>query len=222
MCGRYALFKLMNEIDHFLGTLERDGKLAPTYNVAPSHQMPVAYVNEEGKRVIELMHWGFMGWKPKGDQRPFTPINTRDDSIPKKPMWNRAFKGKRCLVPMNGFYEWTGSKGNKTPHFIYPKDEGLLAAAGIYSDLSPVDGMRSYSVITTRPNHLMEDIHDRMPAFLHPEEFDQWLNADGEEDLLLDMLQPYPDDALDEHIVPKAVGNVRNNNPDLIQRATLF
>ncbi len=222
MCGRYALFKLLDEIDHFLGVLERRGEITPNYNVAPTHQMPVAYSDADGKRVAENMHWGFMGWKPKDGQKPFLPINTRDDSLTKKPMWQRAFSTRRCLVPMNGFYEWQGPKGKKVPHYIYPKESELLVAAGIYSGLSPIDGVPSFSVITTSPNSLMEPIHDRMPAFLHPSEFDDWLNADQPEDFLLDMIQPYPDDAISEHIVSKAVGNVRNNSSELVEPATLF
>ncbi|MBO6794509.1 MAG: SOS response-associated peptidase [Balneolaceae bacterium] len=213
----------MDEIDHFLGVLERKGEITPNYNVAPTHTMPVAYVDEDGKRIAENMHWGFMGWKPKDGKKPFLPINTRDDSLTKKPMWQRAFQSRRCLIPMNGFYEWQGPKGKKTPHYIHPKNDGeLLVAAGIFSDFSPIDGTRSYSIITTKPNSIMESIHDRMPAFLHPSEFDAWLDPDRPDDLLLDMLQPYPDDALSEHIVSKAVGNVRNNEPGLVEPSTLF
>ncbi len=223
MCGRYALFKLLDEIDHFLGVLERRGEITPNYNVAPTHTMPVAFVDDEGKRIAENMYWGFMGWKPKKGQKPFLPINTRDDSLTKKPMWRRAIQSKRCLIPMNGFYEWQGTKGKKTPHFIYPKNEGeLLVAAGIYSELSPIDGTKSYSVITTSPNSLMEPIHDRMPAFLHPTEFEDWLNPEQSINLMVDMLQPYPSDALTQHIVSKAVGSVRNNNADLVEPSTLF
>lgn len=232
MCGRYTLtYEKKVEMDDFLNAIDRGnlpGMLSPNasnygnYNVAPTHTMPVAYVNDDGDRIIELMHWGFMGWKPKPGQRPFMPINTRDDSIAKKPMWNRAFNSKRCIIPLNGFYEWTGSGKNKTPHYIYPKEGTLLAAAGIFSNLSPKEGFKSYSVITTHPNSLMEDIHNRMPAFLHPSEFDDWLNPSNEEALLLDMLEPYPDDALLEHIVGKDVGRVQNNYAALTEKASLF
>ncbi len=224
MCGRYALFKLLDEIDHFLGTLERDNTIEPNYNVAPTHRMPVAYSNIDGARVLEDMSWGFVGWKPKPGQKAFTPVNTRDDSIGPKPMWTRAFKSKRCIVPMNGFFEWKGSKGNKTPFLIKPKDGGLLGAAGIYSELSlDVDSqIKTYSIITTSPNSLMKDIHDRMPAFLHPTEFSDWLNPNHSDEYLKGLLRPYPDDALEAFIVSKEVGNVRNNNPSLIEPASLF
>lgn len=230
MCGRYTLtFEEVKEIEDFLNAWD-SGILPPeqseisygNYNVAPTHNMPVSYVTAEGKRIIELMSWGFMGWKPKPGQRVFSPINTRDDSIAKKPMWSRAFQAKRCIVPISGFYEWKGPKGSKTPYYIYPKKEEFLGVAGIYSNLSPDDGRKSFSIITTSPNKVMEGIHDRMPAFLHPSEFDTWLNPEQPEDLLLDMLHPYPDDAIQAHIVSKAVGNVRNNMPELINPSTLL
>lgn len=195
------------------------------YNVAPTQEMPVSYESENGKRILETMHWGYMGWKPKPGSKPFLPINTRDDSLLEKPMWKKPFLNARCIVPASGFYEWAGKKGNKTPHYIYPKNEPFIGFAGIYSDLAPEDksANKSYSIITTSPNKVMENIHDRMPVILHPNEFDDWLNLkNSDPDFLTDFLRPYPDDAISEHIVGKAVGNVRNNDESLIQKAELF
>src|SRR5690554_2545091 len=110
MCGRYTLYKDIEEIEQFLKATSRLEELKPNYNVAPTHEMPVAYVDENEERVINNMHWGFMGWKPKPGAKGFFPINTRGDSITGKPMWNKAFLTHRCIVPANGFYEWTGSK----------------------------------------------------------------------------------------------------------------
>lgn len=187
------------------------------FNVAPTNLMPLAYLNKEGVRILEKMHWGYMGWVPDGPQKTFLPINARDDSLLQKPMWKKAFQLRRCIVPMNGFYEWSGEKGKKTPHYIQSNQRKFLAAAGVYSDLSPQEGVKSYAIITTSPNALMEDIHDRMPAFLEPEEFEKWLDPDTPIEFLVDMLQPYPDDALKEHKVSKDVGSTRNNHAGLIE-----
>ncbi|MFO7847185.1 MAG: SOS response-associated peptidase [Balneolaceae bacterium] len=229
MCGRYTLTsKELTELEEFLNTIERDSSLsdpkAPisNYNVAPTHEMPVAYVDENGKRTLETMHWGFMGWKPKPGKKPFLPINTRNDSIVEKPMWKKPFLTSRCIIPASGFYEWSGKKGNKTPHYIFPVNEKFIGFAGIFSELAPVDitSTRSYSIITTKPNMVMEKIHDRMPVILHPSEFSDWLNPDNEDpDYLTDFLRPYSDDGIDEYVVNKAVGNVSNNDESLIQKA---
>ncbi|MDR9366214.1 MAG: SOS response-associated peptidase family protein, partial [Balneolaceae bacterium] len=96
---------------------------------------------------------------------------------------------------------------------------------GIYSDLAPEDksAKRSYSIITTSPNKIMENIHDRMPVILHPEEFNDWLNPNNKDaEYLTDFLRPYPDDAISEYVVSKAVNNVRNNGEELIHKAELF
>jgi len=140
-------------------------------------------------------------------------------------MWKKPFLNARCIVPASGFYEWTGKKGNKIPHYIYPTMDKFMGFAGIFSDLAPEDknSKRSYSIITTSPNKVMENFHERMPVILHPEEFNDWLNPDNNNpDFLTDYLRPYPDDAITEHIVSKFVGNVQNNSEELIQKVELF
>lgn len=161
MCGRYTLScKRIKEIEDFLNIddldiyrLTSDDEYSH-YNVAPTQEMPVSYESENGTRILETMHWGYMGWKPKPGSKPFLPINTRDDSLLEKPMWKKAFLNTRCIVPASGFYEWAGSKGNKTPHYIYPTKQKFLGFAGLFSDLAPEDkdSKRSYSIITTSPN----------------------------------------------------------------------
>lgn len=236
MCGRYALsFEEIEELESFLYATNK-GLLPPApireggqeqsafanFNAAPSQELPVAY-SEEGKAVIAPMYWGFMGWEPKEGDKPLTPINARDDKILKSRLWKEPFLHQRCIIPANGFYEWTGSGKHKTPHYIYPKEGPFLGFAGLYSDLSPSGSGKSFTIITTSPNRLMESIHDRMPVILHREEFQDWLDPEQEDPkYLTDFLQPYPDDALQEHRVSKAVGNVRNNGPALIEKADLF
>lgn len=225
MCGRYVLNKPLKEITEFLNASSTLAEVSPNFNTAPTHEMPVAFTGETGARTVGLFHWGFMGWQPKHGSMPFFPINTRDDAIYSKPMWKKAFLEKRCIVPASGFYEWAGTKGNKTPHYIFSVSKPLMGMAGIYSDLAPgySASQKSYSIITTSANKKMEKIHDRMPVILHPGEFDDWLNpANRDPAYLKDFLRPYPDDDLDAYIVSKAVGNVRNNEAGLIEKAGLF
>lgn len=221
MCGRYTIKPSMDEIEAFLNASAINyGHYHPSFNAAPAQNLPVAYKNEEEECVIESMNWGFIGWQPKAGERPFSIINTRDDKIPDKPMWYKAVSSRRCIVPISGFYEWKGPKGKKTPYYIYSASGPMLGLAGIYSNISPYEDrpIKTYSIITTSPNSMMKDIHNRMPAILHPTEFDDWLNPDvNNASLLLDLIRPYPDDALTFHEVGRAVGNVRNDNPELIE-----
>ena len=94
----------------------RNNHTLPSYNIAPSHVVPVilSFNTSTNQLIRILMHWGFMGWKPKAGSRPLLPINTRSEEILEKSMW-RSVSMQRCLIPMNGFYEWSGQKGIKPP-----------------------------------------------------------------------------------------------------------
>lgn len=234
MCGRYTLFSEPEAIDAFfdleeavdLPSNQNDDLFGappilhplPSYNISPSHVVPIilgGHTAHYPTRIRTAMHWGFMGWKPKGNERPFLPINTRSEQILAKPMWRNA-SHQRCLVPMNGFYEWSGIKGHKIPHYIHSSTDDLLVAAGLYSPISPISGFASFSILTTRPNRIMEPIHHRMPVFLHTSEWNNWLDNTRPLQELSYLMDPYPDEALNEYTVGTSVGNVRNNSPDLI------
>jgi putative SOS response-associated peptidase YedK len=204
MCGRYHLsYKKRLEIDEFLAIVDRGNYRAPgkqgelefaNYNVAPTSVMPVCRVNDEGKRVLDSMYWWYMKWLSK-DGKPnykYSTFNTRDDRILDSKMWGKDFKEKqiRCIVPMNGFYEFTGAKGSKSAHYFYPKSTNFWGA--------------------------VEKAHDRMPAFLHPSEFEDWLNPEHSAEYLLDMLKPYPVDDMETYIASPKVSNSRNNGPELL------
>ena len=232
MCGRYALFSDLNTIDALIGSstpnetdgifgkeyLQEANHTLPSYNIAPSHVVPVILQPDiDSNQLIRIpMHWGFMGWKPKAGSRPLLPINTRSEQVTEKPIW-RSVSSQRCVIPMNGFYEWSGSKGNKTPHYIQASSDAVLFAAGFYSPLSPLDSYYSFSLLTTKANVTMQDIHNRMPVFLHPSEWGAWLDPKQDFNRLNHLLDPFPDDSLNTHIVSTAVGKVRNNGPHLIE-----
>ncbi len=221
MCGRYTLQQGLDKIEAFLNAkADAYGQFHPTYNAAPSQNLPVAYRSEEEEAVLEAMYWGFIGWPPKSGERPFSIINTRDDKIPEKPMWHKAVSTQRCIIPISGFYEWKGPKGKKTPYYIHSASDPMLGLAGIYSNISPWEdrAIKTYSIITTAPNAMMKDLHNRMPAILHPTEFEDWLDPQFRDaSQVQELIRPYPDDALAFHEVSRAVGNVRNDNPELIQ-----
>lgn len=231
MCGRYTLtIRNAYELEEFLSAKdigikadENANSYFAHYNIAPTHTVPVSHLDENGNAVIESMTWSFVRWKPKVGASNFNPFNARADKLLSSRMWNTPFQTTRCIIPLSGFYEWSGSKGNKTPHYIYPKGQPFFAAAGMYSNLGLKDSPhKTFTIITTAANNFMKPIHERMPAFLLPEEFGLWLNPSQNPTTLLDLLRPFPNDAMAEHNVSKAVGNVKNNHSGLIGRATLF
>src|SRR6185312_11623850 len=148
------------------------------------------------------------------------PINTMSETAWEKPMWQRAMKSHRCLIPARGFYEWkTLADVHKVPFYIQPKGMEVFSFAGIYSIWNDVEGypLYTFSILTTAPNEQMEDIHNRMPVILRPEQEDEWLNpalmSPGQ---LGELLVPYTGE-LDIYRVSTDVNSPRNNDAHLIQ-----
>lgn len=233
MCGRYHLtLRTLTDIDNQIARYEkwkREGEAKDfefqSFHIAPTDIAPVLIKDENEDLILQEMVWSLSGWKPKpGDKKTWSTFNARKDKLTSGNLWKRFFPAKRCIAPISGFYEFTGQKGNKTPHYIFNKDGSHLLAAGIYSPYSALEGVGSFTIITTPPNEFMSNIHDRMPAILQPEEIHDWLNPDHTPDYLLDMLQPYPEEILGEYIVSKDVNSTRNkiNAPYLTQPATLL
>jgi len=221
MCGRYTLMKEKAELEgYFDAVMEDFESFGPNYNVAPSHRMPVVGANKDGRRTIKPFRWGLLPFWAKEEKVSYSMINARGESVDNKKSYKRSFERKRCLVPANGFYEWKGPKGDKTPYYIYPTHDELFAFAGIYNVWQSPDGKKvpTYSIITTEANTKMSKLHDRMPVMLVQEEFGEWLDPTNHNTTALkDLLKPFPDDGIGFHQVGKAVGKVQNNSKELLQ-----
>ena len=131
-------------------------------------------------------------------------------------MWKSVVKRNRCLIPMNGFYEWRKQSDGKQPYFIQLREKNIASFAGIWESWSHEGkAINTYSIMTTSPNKEMESIHDRMPVILHPYDENQWLNADTEEDIKA-LLEPYPDGQIITYEVDKKINSVYINDDTLI------
>jgi putative SOS response-associated peptidase YedK len=157
-----------------------------------------------------------------------TLINARMETLLEKPSFRGAMRHKRCLVPADGFYEWTGKAGAKQPHLIRARANGPMAFAAIYEDWMGADGseIESMAIITRAANATMQPIHDRMPAILPPAHFDAWLDVrgvDGPEAMGL-LEAPVPDGELTISDVSRRLNNPRNEGADLLipDRPTLL
>lgn len=189
MCGRYVV---PNTTDELLSAFDATGDNAadwkPSYSVAPTDPAPIVreWIHEETvNRDVDLASWGFKpGWaKPGGP----ASINARLESVASNGMFRSSFVSQRCLVPMAGYYEWQQSDDGKQPYFIHV-DGDLLAAAGLYAARQE-DGVWkiSFTIITRAARDASGEIHDRMPVFITPDVWDQWLSpekiSDKEDDL---------------------------------------
>lgn len=224
MCGRYTLKENKEQVASWLdAVLEGFEDYEPNYNVAPSNEMPVMVDDKSRQRLVYPFRWGLLPFWAKEQKTSYSMINARAESLADKKSFKPCFESQRCIVPASGFYEWKGEKGNKTPYYIYPTHEPMFAFAGLYNVWhAPDDSARipTYTIVTTDANRTMEELHDRMPAMLLKEEWDEWLDRDNHDTgALQELLRPFPDDALSYYPVSKAVNNVRNNGPELIERA---
>jgi putative SOS response-associated peptidase YedK len=222
MCGRSSLTKTEKEIEErFRATfyseeLERYNPL-PNYNVAPTHMCPVITSQDFGR--IHLYQWGLVPSWSKDKKIGSKLINARIESLTEKPMFNALLKTNRCIIPMDGFYEWKRNGNAKIPFRIITKDQKIFAVAGLWSRClieSTGELIFSFTVITNHPNVLMEKIHDRMPAILMPENEKIWLDETIPPKEALEVIFPYSAEQMEAYEVANKVNNVRENDASLI------
>lgn len=218
MCGRFWASLTWEQYRKLLDLIGEppESNFEPNWNAAPTHDVLVC--NEhDGRRRLEKMRWGLVpGWAKEPPQ--FSTINAKAETLEEKATWKGALNKMRCVVPVSGFYEWRGPKGNKQPFAIARKDGGPMLLAGLWSfnDRIDKDGVRSFAIITCPANRVMGEIHDRMPVILDPSALECWLGPAPWGDAHRALLAPCPDDWLTAWPVSKDVGAVKNNRPDLV------
>ena len=238
MCGRFAVTTdpaLLAEKIKALDETAAAGSPAPNYNVAPTTTVSTVVARhtepeDEPTRRVRLMRWGLVPvWaKTTEGGAPDTKgpllINARSDKVTTSPAFRTSVKGKRCLVPMDGWYEWRGQKGAKTPFYMYAGDGEPLFMAGLWSTWRPKDSPKdaapllSCTIITTDAAGPLSDIHDRMPLTISERDWDRWLDPDAPVDEGL--LRGHGDlDRIEIREVSRLVNSVRNNGPELIEPA---
>lgn len=222
MCGRSSLTKTEKEIEarfnatFYSDELERYNPL-PNYNVAPTHMHPVITNTDPLK--IHLYKWGLIPFWAKEAKIGYSMINARSETILEKPAFKNAFKSRRCLIPLDSFYEWKRDGGDKIPFRIQTTDQEIFSVAGLWEMWKSPEGndVFSFTIITLPANEFMQKIHDRMPAILTKETEKLWIDDDFPTNDLQGLLTPYPDENMKAYQVSSEVNNVRNNYPELIQ-----
>jgi putative SOS response-associated peptidase YedK len=225
MCGRARLSSDVSEIKvAFRIPPERPTpNFAASWNVAPTDPLPVVrYDAKDHQRSLEVMRWGLVPFWAKDIKVGFGNINAKAEGIENKPAFREAFRQRRCLVPVDNFYEWKKvAGGKKQPYAIGLKGGGLMALAGLWESWhSKPSGerVRSFAIITTEPNELCAQLHNRMPVVLAPEAWPQWLGEEpADEGQLKSLLAPYPSGGMICWPVSQRVGSVKNNDPSLVE-----
>jgi putative SOS response-associated peptidase YedK len=218
MCGRYRLSRRKQLVEEYFGAVSRDDDWNPRYNIAPSQ--PVVTIRQDARepvRTLSTMRWGLIPSWSKDPSIGYKTINARAETVATTPSFREPFKSQRCLVPADGFYEWKREAKTKQPYCFEVNDGELFAFAGLWDRWMNPRGelIESCSILTTTPNSLLADIHDRMPVILSPENHDLWLDPGlSNTSSLSEMLKPFDPRSLRRYPVSTRVNNVQNDDAD--------
>jgi putative SOS response-associated peptidase YedK len=226
MCGRYGRRADKQRIAEWFQTHNTDvfndpEPLAPSYNIAPQTFQPVVRFDPaSGERELTFMRWGLVPFWSKDGTAAFNTINAKAETVATSPAYREPWKRRRCLVPVDWFYEWKKiDEKTKQPYAISLKDGGLFAFGGLWDtwkNKASGEELQTYTILTTDPNELLKSIHNRMPVILSQKDYSRWMAPADPAHLPVDLLRPYPAEEMKAWKVSRAVGNVQNNSPGLI------
>ncbi len=222
MCGRFTYLYQWKQLQKLLLlTSWPDVELSPHFNVAPTQAAPVVRQIAEGQRTGAMLHWGLI---PSWADDPAIGgrlINARAETIAEKPAFRSAFTKRRCLAPVSGFYEWKKQelpKAPKQPFYIARADREPLMLAGVWEHWERGgEAIDSFTIITTTPNAIMAELHDRMPVIVESEDVDRWLDPETTDAAAFtSILRPAADGVLEAIPVRTRVNTPKNDDPSLI------
>lgn len=216
MCGRFALTLPHDALARlFAAAPANDLPPLPQFNICPTQQVHVVVSGESGRQ-LRAMRWGFVPqWYKSPSDGPLL-INARAETIADKPAFRAAVRARRCLIPADGFYEWTKGEGDaRLPWYIRRRDEAPLVMAGIWQDWQPPGQERlvTCAVVTTAASPDVAQLHDRMPVILPPQDWPLWLGEAGHGAAVL--MRPAPAGELEAWRVDTAVNSNRAEGAQL-------
>ncbi len=216
MCGRFQISKVVDEVQiRFHVDVEKEW-YRQIFNAAPAMLLPVI-TNEESEN-LNFFRWGLIPSWSKVASIGSKMINARAETLTEKPTFKKALQKRRCLIPSDGFYEWKKTSSGKQPFRICMKDESLFAYAGLWENWKDKDDklIQTFTIITTTPNRIVADIHDRMPVILKPEFEKLWLDTQIPLKEIVEILKPFPEQEMKAYLVSPLINSVKNNSPELM------
>ncbi len=225
MCGRYRLGRGREAFVKYFGTDADDLDWSPRFNIAPTQDVPVVRQDRsEPKRSLSLLRWGLIPRWAADASLGAKLINARSETVADKPSFRACLRERRCLVPADGFYEWKRESKSKQPYCFALSDDSPFAFAGIWDRWRAPDGsaLETCSILTTGPNSLMADVHDRMPVILARDAYDLWLDPafKNVEDLTA-LFRPYHPDGMKKYPVSTRVNDAANDDPQCAEPITI-
>jgi putative SOS response-associated peptidase YedK len=221
VCGRFTQERPASELAEIFGAEPLADDLGARYNVAPTDEALVV-VQREDRRAITAYRWGLIPHWAEDAKVGSRMFNARSETILTSPAFRDAFVRKRCLVPVDSFYEWKREGTVRQPYRVVYEDGDPLVLAGLWAgwhDPATDAVRRTFTILTSRPNETIASLHDRMPVVLPRADWDRWLDPMTTDlDELRAMLEPRDDLPLDIYAVPRYVNDVRRDGPELIER----
>ena len=222
MCGRYTLTRpgdLLTELG-----VETTEPLSARYNIAPTQQVPVVRAaspetSPETSRELVHLKWGLIPFWAKDVKIGNRMINARSETVATKPAFRTSLRRKRCAVLADGFFEWKKTGAGKQPYYIHLEGHRPFVFAGLWDRWSkgPIDPIESFTILTTRPNDKVAELHDRMPVILTPDARDLWLDPTIDDARrLVKVLEPYAADEIEFSPVSKLVNRPSNDVPQCV------
>ena len=216
MCGRFSLAEDAFQLQRYFEFLLTE-EFPPRYNIAPGQPI-LAVISDGQKRRAGTLKWGLVPSWAKDHKVGSKMINARAEGIDEKPSFKDAFKRRRCLIIADGFYEWKKTGESKQPYRFIMKSKEPFAFAGLWETWKKGERpLHTCTIITTTPNAVTKDVHDRMPVILPKEKHDLWLdprNADTE--YLKSLLMPYSAEEMEKYPVSTHVNNPKNEMAELL------
>ena len=237
MCGRFAQVFVEQDLEHIerillqatgvdQGLIEMWSETypvsKPAYNIAPTQYASIIHTPSTNRTSLTQAHFGLIPSWAKDRSRSSSMINARSETIKAKPAYREVFRSRRCLLPINGFYEWQKLTSKiKQPWYIYRADGEPMLLAGVCDTwLDPDHGhceVDSFSLITTTANEFMSDLHHRMPVVVEPEAVNSWFDPAAEVRELEAQMTPAMEGVLMAHRISKRVNSPDNNDPALME-----
>ena len=211
MCGRYELSSHPAAIALAFG-LAHPPDIRPRYNIAPTQQVPIVRLNSAGERELTQVRWGLVPRWAKDPAIGVRMINARGETLTMKSAFRNAYARHRCLLPVNGFYEWQMTRAGKQPLHFGMQDGRPFGLAGLYERWLSPDGevLDTCTIITTSASDALRPVHDRMPVIVPAPHYARWLNTANAD--VADLVAPWSGEPLRVYPVSTRVNAVSNDD----------
>ncbi len=222
MCGRFTLtvehLELIEAAQRLNVKLFDGGDFKPRFNIAPTQLHPIIVADGE-EIAAQPARWGLVNFWAKDAKRAARQINARSETVATTRAYARSFKRQRCLVPADGWYEWSGAKAQRQPHWIHRADREPFVFAGLYDIWHPEADRPAvtFTILTKEASEALSSIHSRMPVVLPPDRQEAWLDpGNQDEESVLPLLMLPPDDSFISEPVSNRVNGVKHDDPTLL------